>query len=154
MFGERKEYFNEIRARFKSKQFGIQWNKIKITSVILPPTHTPPHTHTHAHTHTPFQLMFYVKLYQNGVYGISRASNWKMYWVPLWIDPLTWGTRCSSVQRAFAHGAMDRRIDPSWWTHWDISCYSQCSTTVTKAVVCVICGGDVYKRTLAVNRKE
>ena len=25
--------------------------------------------------------------------------------------------RCSSVVRAFAHGAMGRRIDPSWWTH-------------------------------------
>ena len=41
--------------------------------------------------------------------------------------------------RAFAHGAMGRRIDPSWWTHWAISRPSQCSTTgVTKAVVCVI----------------
>ena len=27
------------------------------------------------------------------------------------------GVRCSSVVRAFAHGAMGRRIDPSWWTH-------------------------------------
>ena len=26
------------------------------------------------------------------------------------------GTRCSSVVRAFAHDAMGRRIDPSWWT--------------------------------------
>ena len=26
------------------------------------------------------------------------------------------GARCSSVVRAFAHGAMDRRIDPSWWS--------------------------------------
>ena len=25
------------------------------------------------------------------------------------------GVRCSSVVRAFAHGAMGRRIDPSWW---------------------------------------
>ena len=24
------------------------------------------------------------------------------------------GSRCSSVVRAFAHGAMGRRIDPSW----------------------------------------
>ena len=24
------------------------------------------------------------------------------------------GARCSSVVRAFAHGVMDRRIDPSW----------------------------------------
>ena len=49
------------------------------------------------------------------------------------------GARCSSVVRAFAHGAMGRRIDPSWWTHWAISRSSQCSTTgVTKAVVCII----------------
>ena len=27
------------------------------------------------------------------------------------------GVRCSSAVRAFVHGAMDRRIDPSWWTH-------------------------------------
>ena len=26
------------------------------------------------------------------------------------------GARCSSVVRAFTHGAMGR-IDPSWWTH-------------------------------------
>ena len=26
------------------------------------------------------------------------------------------GEVCSSVVREFAHGAMDRRIDPSWWT--------------------------------------
>ena len=47
--------------------------------------------------------------------------------------------RSSSVVRAFAHGAMDRRIDPSWWTHRAISRSSQCSTTgVKKAVECVI----------------
>ena len=41
-----------------------------------------------------------------------------------------------------SHGAMGRRIDPSWWTHWAISRSSQCpATRVTKAVVCVIvCG--------------
>ena len=49
------------------------------------------------------------------------------------------GARCSSVVRAFAHGAMGRRIDPLWWTYWAISRSSQCPTTgVTKAVVCVI----------------
>ena len=37
--------------------------------------------------------------------------------------------------RAFAHGAIGRRIDPSWWTHCAISRSSPCSTTgVTKAV--------------------
>ena len=49
------------------------------------------------------------------------------------------GARCSSVVRAFAHGTMGRRIDPSWWTHWAISRSNQCSTAgVTKAVVCAI----------------
>ena len=27
----------------------------------------------------------------------------------------THGARCSSVVRAFAHGVMGRRNDPSWW---------------------------------------
>ena len=49
------------------------------------------------------------------------------------------GARCSSVVKAFVHGAMGRRIDPSWWSHWAISRSSQCPTTgVTNAVVCVI----------------
>ena len=49
------------------------------------------------------------------------------------------GARCSSVVRAFAHGAMGRRIDPSLWTHSTISRSNLCSTTgVTKTVVCVI----------------
>ena len=30
------------------------------------------------------------------------------------IMPLYGGARCSSVVRAFAHGAMGQRIDPSW----------------------------------------
>ena len=29
------------------------------------------------------------------------------------IDPSWWGARCSSVVRAFTHGVMGRRIDPS-----------------------------------------
>ena len=38
----------------------------------------------------------------------------------------------------FAHGVMGRWIDPSW-THWAISCSSQCSTTgVTKVILCAI----------------
>ena len=49
------------------------------------------------------------------------------------------GAGCSSVVRAFAHGAMGRRIDPSWWAHWAISQSSQSPTTgVPNAVVCVI----------------
>ena len=33
------------------------------------------------------------------------------------VTPVVEGARCSSVVRAFAHGAMGRRIDPMWWTH-------------------------------------
>ena len=33
------------------------------------------------------------------------------------IHDLDIGARCSSVVRAFAHGAMGRRIDLSWWNH-------------------------------------
>ena len=32
------------------------------------------------------------------------------------IDHSWAGARCSSVVRAFPHGAMGRRIDPSWWS--------------------------------------
>ena len=46
---------------------------------------------------------------------------------------------CISVVRAFAHGAMGRRIVPSWRTHWAISRSIQFSTTdVRKDVVCLI----------------
>ena len=48
-----------------------------------------------------------------------------------------WEVRCSSMVRAFTHGAMGHRIDPSWWTHWAISRSSQCSTTyIIKVMVC------------------
>ena len=50
------------------------------------------------------------------------------------------GARCSSVVRAFAHGAMGRRIDPSWGEPIELFLVpGQCSRTgVTKAVVCAI----------------
>ena len=68
------------------------------------------------------------------------------------------GARCSSVVRALAHGAMGRRIDPSWGEPVELlSRSSQCSTTgLTKAVVCAILSvwEGAYKRTLAANRKE
>ena len=52
---------------------------------------------------------------------------------------LPFGARCSSVARAFTHGVMGWRIDPSWWTHLAISRSRQCSMTgVAKAVVCAI----------------
>ena len=37
----------------------------------------------------------------------TRNATQLYYWL---------GARCSSVVRAFAHRAMGRRIDPSWWT--------------------------------------
>ena len=57
---------------------------------------------------------------------------------------------------AFAYGAMDLRIDPSWWTRRAISRSSQCSMTdETKAVVCAILsvGWCIYKISLAANLK-
>ena len=39
------------------------------------------------------------------------------------------GARCSSMVRAFAHGAMGHQINPSCWTLWAISRSSQCSMT-------------------------
>ena len=66
------------------------------------------------------------KWYQKGIFQITDVFIKK-------------GARCSSVVRAFAHHAMARRIDPSWWTHLAIPRSSQCSTTgVIKAVVCFI----------------
>ena len=62
------------------------------------------------------------------------------YKVVLWPRSIVnQAARCSSVVSAFAHGAMGRRNNPSWWTHWAISRSSQWSTTcITKAVVCAI----------------
>ena len=39
-----------------------------------------------------------------------------------WVDGsiLHRAARCSSVVRAFAHGAMGRRIDPSWWSEMEL----------------------------------
>ena len=57
--------------------------------------------------------------------------------------------------RAFAHGAMGRRIDPLWSIHLTISRSSQCSTTgVTKAVVCAILSVGVIHITLLAARSE
>ena len=42
---------------------------------------------------------------------IYRTEKLQQHLIPL-VE-----ARCSSVVRAFAHGAMGRRIDPSWWTH-------------------------------------
>ena len=81
--------------------------------------------------------------------GLEVSWTWSLYKVILQVIStfdicqnklcLRRVARCSFMVRAFAHGAMGRRIDPSWWTHWTISRSIQCSTTgVTKAVVYVI----------------
>ena len=71
--------------------------------------------------------------------GTRNSSMGRRYGITERSIPNKGGVRCSSVVRAFAHGAMDRRIDPSWWTHWAIFRSSQCSTTgVTKVVIYVI----------------
>ena len=53
-----------------------------------------------------FVLLFVIYIYQSITTLVSnpRYSNYYRLW----------GARCSSVVKAFAHGAMGRRIDPSW----------------------------------------
>ena len=51
-------------------------------------------------------------------YERSLMVRWVVGSILHGVDPLSYfsyqGARCSSVVRAFAHGAMGRRIDPSW----------------------------------------
>ena len=53
--------------------------------------------------------------------------------------------RCSSVVRLFAHGAMGRRIDPSWGGPIELFHFPASSPRMED---------DAYKRTLAANQKE
>ena len=49
------------------------------------------------------------------------------------------GAKCSSVVRAFAHGAMGRRIDPSWGGPIQLFLVSaNAPQLVTKSMVCAI----------------
>ena len=67
------------------------------------------------------------------------------------------GARCSSVVRAFAHGAMGRRIDPSWGGPIEIFLVPASGPRLVKQRLWYVlsCLWDgAYKRTLAVNRKE
>ena len=58
------------------------------------------------------------------------------------------GARCSSVVRAFAHGAMGCWIDPSWGEPIELF-------LVPASGMCYpVLWDGAYKRTLAVNRKE
>ena len=50
-------------------------------------------------------------------YRHGRPRTAMVVHVPPWSSTASFpsqGARCSSVVRAFAHGAMGRRIDPSW----------------------------------------
>ena len=59
--------------------------------------------------------------------------------------------------RAFAHGAMGRRIDPSWGGPIELFLVQASAPRLVKQwpwyVLSCLWGG-AYKRTLAVNRKE
>ena len=62
------------------------------------------------------------------------------------------GARCSSVVRAFAHGAMGR-IDHSWWSHFSFQPVHH--NWFHKGCDVLSClWDDAYKRTLTANRKE
>ena len=65
--------------------------------------------------------------------------------------------RCSSVVRAFAHGAMGHRIDPSWSGPTELFLVPAIAPRLVyqRPWYVLSCLWDgVYKRTLAVNRKE
>ena len=57
------------------------------------------------------------KSWSPSCWGRVLSKSKRFVTVGLINNILTVGARCSSVVRAFAHGAMGRRIDPSWWTH-------------------------------------
>ena len=52
--------------------------------------------------------------------------------------------------RAFAHGAMGRRIDPSWGGPIELFLVPASASRLVLSCLC----DDAYKRTLAANRKE
>ena len=67
------------------------------------------------------------------------------------------GARCSSVVRAFAHGAMGRRVDPSWSGPIELFLVSASAPRLVQqrpwyVLSCLWDGA--YKRNLAVNQKE
>ena len=68
------------------------------------------------------------------------------------------GARCSSsVVRAFTHGAMGRRIDPSWGGPIELVVVPASAPQLVRQMSWYVlsCLWDgAYKRTLAVNRKE
>ena len=59
------------------------------------------------------------------------------------------GVKCSSMVRAFADGAMGRRIDPSWGGPIEVFLVP---ARLWYVLSCLLDGA--YKRTLAVNREK
>ena len=54
--------------------------------------------------------------------------------IELFLVPVS--ARCSSVVRAFTHGTIGHRIDPSWWTHLAISRSSQSEMLLRGKNIC------------------
>ena len=71
-----------------------------------------------------------------------------------YVTPASVGARCSSVVRAFAHGAMGRRIDPSWGGPIELFLVPASAPRQRPWYVLSCLWDDAYKRTLAGNRKE
>ena len=67
-------------------------------------------------------------------------------------DPLLLGARCSSMVRAFAHGAMGHQIDPSWDGPIELFLVPASFPRPWYVLSCL--WDDAYKRTLAANWKE
>ena len=65
------------------------------------------------------------------------------------------GARCSSVVRAFAHGAIGRRIDTSWGGPIELFLVPASSPRPWYVLSCLLNSSmGAYKRTLAVYRNE
>ena len=79
------------------------------------------------------------------------TGQWTLPSIWTWVmNPGSWGARCSSVVRAFAHGAMGRRIPLSYFS-FQLVFHDWCKR-LWYVLYCLWDGA--YKRTLAVNRKE
>ena len=70
------------------------------------------------------------RITQTTAFVTPVVEHWLEREIAQWVHPIyREGAICSCVVRAFAHGAMARRIDPSRWTHRAIYRSSQCSMT-------------------------
>ena len=94
--------------------------------------HVVTHVCTHTHTRTPIRNVFSMSLgvlcsrkqsiSANKIQDVNESAITYCFtftdgFTICRLTLIPGGARCSSVVRAFTHGAMGRRIDPSWWTH-------------------------------------